>query len=123
MNIKDKIQAANDLLQETVDIPEWGCDVVIRGMNAGQRGKWNIHASKMVKEADYDFTADMIIPLLIQCLYEPDTNPLKRIFDDTQESKDILASKQLNVLLNLFTIAMRLSGLGPEVKKEIEETF
>ncbi len=36
-SLRDKIFAAEDIPTEVVGIPEWGVDVLVRGMSAGDR--------------------------------------------------------------------------------------
>lgn len=120
-SLKQKIAGVLDVPQEVVDVKEWDCQLLVKGLTAGQRGKWNTYVSRFSKDATYDAVNELIIPLLVLTLCDPETK--EQVFEDTAEDKAILAGKQLDVLTELFNVATKVSGLGPKVQEEIKETF
>ena len=117
-SLKDKILKSVDVPQETVLISEWGnVEILVKGMTAGQRGDWDVRVKRFSKEADStNFSIEAMIPLLVQCLYDPETK--ERIFEDTDCA--LLAEKSFNVLAALFDKALFLSGKSTEALKVIE---
>jgi hypothetical protein len=118
MNLKDKILKTVDVPQETVSVAEWGgVEILVKGMTAGQRGDWDVRVKRFSKDSDnLNFSIEAMIPLLIQCLYDPETG--NHIFESGD--CEVLAEKSFNVLAALFDKALFLSGKGMEAQKVIE---
>lgn len=115
-NIRDLILNAQDNEPEIVDVPEWGVKVEIRGMNAGQRGKFlgaNV-ASGGVNHENY------MVDMVIWCAFDPETG--KQVF--TMADRDALKTKSGAIMQRLADKAASLSGLGAkqEAKEALEAT-
>ncbi|MBI4800631.1 MAG: hypothetical protein HY794_18225 [Desulfarculus sp.] len=106
MLTKEQILAVQDLPSETVDVPEWGGGVVVRGLAAAARVAWGGDAFETVDgqtRAKPDFQAQ----LLVLCLVDAQGN---RLFSD--DDVPSLADKSSLVVGRLYDVAVRLSGIG-----------
>lgn len=78
---RDKILLLDDIRKEVVRVPEWDCEIGIRGLTAAQRAKWGLIA----KDAP-----DRTVPALVVFgTYDPETG--QQLFDDSDI--DVLAEK------------------------------
>jgi hypothetical protein len=105
---KADILAASDLATETVEVPEWGGAVIIRGMTGTQRDAYE--NSLMVKEGDGKYRVDtenMRVKLVLYCAVDEAGNQL---FDATELAA--LAGKSAAVIERLFNAAQTLNGLN-----------
>lgn len=113
MSLKDKIVQAIDLPSEIVTIPEWEMTVKVRGMDVKSRIQWEKHiinSSTGVMLDDRNAYRDMIIPMLVVCLYDPETD--EPIFASEEEGTEVLLGKNAAVLGRLAEKARQLSGIG-----------
>ncbi len=132
MSLKEKIKAASDLPFEKVTVPQWGCDVLVRGMSAGARSWWVRHVEmlkrregKDVEQGDVtltvDFLADYACPLLYRTLFDPETGD--RIITSEEDAKDVLLDKSDESVYPLISKALELSGIGPKAEEGIKKDF
>lgn len=110
------ILAADDVEVERVEVPEWGGHVFLRGLTGRGRDDFEMRfANWSSKDRDPgDFRAE----LLSRCLCNADG---KRICVSKQVSQ--LALKSGRVLVRLFDIARRLSGLTEEDVEDLEKNL
>ena len=116
-NIRDLILNAVDDAPEIMDCPEWGVKVEIRGMTAGQRGRFLGAATKDGQISHENYMVDMVI----QCAYDPESG--EQIFK--MADRDTLKGKSGAVVQRLADQAAALSGLSgktEEAKEALEET-
>ena len=99
----DKILGADDLLEQTVDVPEWGdIKVLLRGMTGRQR------VALVDKIGNKDRT-HMYADILIATAYDPDDR--EPIFEAAD--RDALSAKSGAVLERLSLIVIQdLSGVS-----------
>ena len=106
MNIlsKDAILAADDLPRETVNVPEWGGEVLVRTMSGTDRDAFE--ASLIEKDGRMENVRARLVALTL-CDAQGD-----RLFDDSQ----IVARgrKSARALDRVFSVAQRLNGIGVE---------
>ena len=99
---KDAIMAINDLPTEIVEVPQWGGSVKVRGMNAGERDRFEEAIRKHGMANLRSILASMTI-------IDEDGN---RIFTDKEVDK--LGTKSAEALDLIVEVASRLSGLLDE---------
>jgi hypothetical protein len=106
MNIlsKDAILAADDLPRETVNVPEWGGEVLVRTMSGTDRDAFE--ASLIEKDGRMENVRARLVALTL-CDAQGD-----RLFDDSQIVA--LGRKSARALDRVFSVAQRLNGIGVE---------
>ena len=106
MNIlsKDAILAADDLPRETVNVPEWGGEVLVRTMSGTDRDAFE--ASLLEKDGRMENVRARLVALTL-CDAQGD-----RLFDDSQSVA--LGRKSARALDRVFSVAQRLNGIGVE---------
>ena len=104
MNIlsKDAILAADDLPRETVIIPEWGGEVLVRTMSGTDRDTFE--ASLLEKDGRMENVRARLVALTL-CDSQGD-----RLFDDSEIAA--LGRKSARALDRVFSVAQRLNGIG-----------
>jgi len=112
MSILDRaaIVAANDLKQETVEVPEWGGSVIVRELTAKERDTFFEWVRKHGEAAFPDFRVRAVRLSLID-------EKGGHLFAEQDEPE--LARKSTAVIDRLFEISSRLSGLQEKDVKEI----
>ena len=106
MNIlsKDAILAADDLPRETVNIPEWGGEVLVRTMSGTDRDAFE--ASLLEKDGRMENVRARLVALTL-CDLQGD-----RLFNDSEIAA--LGRKSARALDRVFSVAQRLNGIGVE---------
>jgi hypothetical protein len=106
MNLRDKILAASDIPSETVRIPEWDVDILVKGMSAGER----IQLQKVsYDQATGQVHMEKMYPdIVVSCCHDPKTGDA--IFTD--EDKDAILAKSSAAVEKIAEVGLRLSGLG-----------
>ena len=104
MNIlsKDAILAADDLPRETVIIPEWGGEVLVRTMSGTDRDAFE--ASLLEKDGRMENVRARLVALTL-CDLQGD-----RLFNDSEIAA--LGRKSARALDRVFSVAQRLNGIG-----------
>ena len=104
MNIlsKDAILAADDLPRESVSVPEWGGEVLVRTMSGTDRDAFE--ASLLEKEGRMANVRARLVALTL-CDARGD-----RLFGDGEIAT--LGRKSARALDRVFSVAQRLNGIG-----------
>jgi hypothetical protein len=110
---RDQILSAQDLPTETVAVPEWGGDVLVRGLTGTERDAYEASMVKQVGNQAKMNMDNMRAKLVALCIVD-ETG--KRIF--TQADAETLGKKSGTGLQRVFLVAQRLSGL---TTKDVEE--
>ena len=116
-NIRDLILNSS-IPEETVDIPEWGVTVLIRGLMAAE--SIDFYESVSSRQSDGTFRVDQkkwTTGLLLACVYDPETKV--KVFDRADAEE--IGRKSALVVTRIAGIAARLSGLTAE--EEAVEDF
>jgi hypothetical protein len=108
--LRKTILEVEDIPSEVIEVPEWGVEVVVRGMDGLARARFLRRATSADGEADYE---KFYPELIIACAYDKDGNPAFEGAD-----RDALNQKSGRALERVATVAQRLSGLGGD---DIEE--
>jgi hypothetical protein len=103
---KEAILGATDIVTETVHVPPWGGDVLVRGMTGKERGAWQ-QSLRVGRGAKADMDLTYVQASLCQlCLVD---EAGKRLFSVNEVHA--LAEKSAGALEIVAKVAMRLSGL------------
>ena len=107
MSIRDLILAAQDIPSESVDVPEWGVKVEVRGMTGAERTRIMDKAVGQAGEVNLQFVYPEIV---IATSFDPESGG--QIF--SPNDRDALLAKSANALDRLASVGMRLSGFTQE---------
>ena len=97
---REQALSADDLGESVVDVPEWGIDVLLRGMTGKERMRY-VESSKG-RDREY-----MYSDILIATAYDPDSG--EKMFDDAD--REALSEKSGLVLERLALKIMADSGV------------
>ena len=107
-SLRDKILAAQDIPSEVVTIPEWGVDVLVRGMSAGDRITLMQNAFDQTTQ---QVNMSIVYPdVVVACAFDPDST--EPIF--TEADKAAILAKSSAAVERLANVGLRLSGIGKD---------
>jgi len=113
---KEEILKADDLKSEVVPVPEWGGDVMVRGMTGADRDKFE---ASIVQTRGKDQTLNMVnIRAKLASMTICDEKG-HRIFSEADVKE--LSLKSAVALQRVFVVAQKLSGIGENDVKELAE--
>lgn len=118
---RDGILGAVDVQTEKVDVPEWGGDVIVRGLTGDELDAFQGSVRQFRPTFDGKGMEPVLIQegmrakLLVKCLIDESG---ERLFTD--QDAPALGAKNGSVIDRLYDVASRLSGLSEEEKKEME---
>ena len=110
MLTKTQILKAKDIVTETVNVPEWGGDVIVTTLSSKVRDLWE---QSML---DSDRNVDLSNAKAKLCARAIVDEKGERIFNDNDI--EALGKKSASVLSRIYAVASRLNGLSPD---DIEE--
>jgi hypothetical protein len=115
---KDQIFAADDIQSAIVDVPEWGGQVMIRGLTGHQRDAWEQSMTvKKGRKVEMDMT-DFRSRLVVLCAVDETGT---RLFHDGDVHQ--LASKSGAALDRLYSKAAELSGISEKDVEDLTKDF
>ena len=116
MGLRDSILAATDIPTELVHVPEWDCDVEVRGMDLASREGIAEIASESVNARQTGGASNPVwnASVVIAVAFDPDTG--ERLF--TQDDVAALNSKSAKAIMVIAETGARLSGLTDEEEVE-----
>jgi hypothetical protein len=103
MSARDKIKAAQDRPEETVEVPEWGVTLRVRGLSA-------LDAAALATDTGSDLYAQR---LLSRCICDEDGEAVYPTAADAAE----LMAKSLPIVQRLLAAANRVNGTEDGEKK------
>jgi len=108
MNLRDKILAADDIPSETVTIPEWDVELLVKGMSAGDRLTLMQNA---FDQATQQVNLAIVYPdVVVACACDPKTG--EPVFTDADKPE--LMKKASAAIERLATVGLQLSGIGKD---------
>lgn len=117
MSLRDKIMAADDIPAETVKVPEWGVEVLVKGMSAGERIRLMQNA---FDQATQQVNMSIVYPdVLVACTFDPESGD--PVF--TEQDKTAILAKSSAAIERLANVGLRLSGIGKEEQDEAGKSF
>lgn len=105
--LRDRILSADDIPSESVTVPEWGCDILVRGMSGADRA--GLLERAVSPDGAVSFSA-FYPEVVIATACDPDTGA--RLFDESD--KALLMEKSGAALDRVATVGLRLSGMTNE---------
>lgn len=114
---KEAILAVDDILTETVEVPEWGGSVIVCGLTGTAKDAYDksiieIKGTKRTVNLDHARAK-----LLVRTLVDANRQPLF-----TESDILTLGRKSAAVLDRLCQVAQRLSGMRAEDAEELKKT-
>ena len=111
---KEAILAADDIRSERVEIPEWGGEVMVRGLTGAQRDAWESSMSRRVGKQMVPDMRNFRARLVVLCVVD-ETGELVFHGGDI----DALAGKSGSALDKIYGVAARLSGISEDDAEEL----
>jgi len=116
MSLKDLIASAEDIPSELMIIDEWGVEVLLRGMIAGQRLGL---LQRATNQRDESVDMQTFYPeVLVLTVHDPETQ--EPVF--TLADRELIMGKSSAVVERLATAGLRLSGFDKTVTDELGKT-
>lgn len=108
MSLKDKILAATDIPSETLRIPEWDVEVLIKGMSAGDR--ITLMQNAYDQKTQQVNMAAVYPDVVVSCVHDPETGD--PVFTDND--KTAILAKSSAAVEKIADVGLRLSGIGKD---------
>ena len=109
---RDSILAVSDFVLKTVNVPEWGGEVILKGLSSRDRDNFEAGISK-----DNDLN-NLRARLVVKSIVD---EAGKRLFKD--RDADALGEKNAEVLGRLFEEVRNISGMSDEALGIAEENL
>jgi len=110
VSLRDRILATDDIPSETLTVPEWDCDLLVRGMSGADRAG----LLERAVNPDGGVSFSKFYPeVVIATAHDPATG--ERLFDE--DDRDLLMSKSGAALDRVATVGLKLSGMTDEATK------
>jgi hypothetical protein len=103
----DQIISSQDLPKELVTVPEWGGDVYIATMTAGDRDAYEMSVANMQNGKMKPDMRNIRAKLVSRCLVDEDG-----VLICTEDKINDLSKKSSKVLDRLFDIASKINGIN-----------
>lgn len=111
---RDQILGADDIQTETVDVPEWGGSVLVRGLSGTERDALEAEVVQANNDGSTSLELKNLRARLVSLSVVDEDG--ERLFSD--RDVEMLGQKSAHALQRVFAVAQRLSGLQRE---DIEE--
>lgn len=108
MDLRDKILAAADIPSETVTIPEWDVELLVKGMSAGDR--ISLMQSAYDQQTQQVNMAAVYPDVVVSCVFDPKTGD--PVF--TSADKTAILAKSSAAVEKIADVGLRLSGIGKD---------
>lgn len=115
VSLKDKILASSDVATELVQVPEWGVELEVRGLSAGQ---WTRITNASVRKVAGEVTPDLsrLYSLLIVAgVFDPKTG--EQVF--TESDAVAVMNKSMKPIERLAKTVNRLSGITDDDDSDV----
>lgn len=113
---RDQILQAQDLVTETVNVPEWGGSVLVRAMTGEERDQYE---ASVVEQKGKDTKVNMRNARAKLVAISVVDESGEKLF--TQADVAALGKKSAAALQRVFNAAMKMSGISEDDLKEITE--
>lgn len=115
---REQIFKAKDIKTETVPVPEWGGEVIVKGLSASQRDAYESGMFTVDKNQNFHFNMDNNKAKLVQMtIVDEEGKPLFEKADI-----EMLGSKSASALNRVYDVAQELSGLknGGDIEEKVK---
>lgn len=113
---KQQILDAEDIKTETVLVPEWGGEVLVRGLSGAERDMFEDRIVKREGKSTRVILKDVRAKLAALCMVDEDGH---RVFSDAEVAA--LTKKSAAGLQRVWEAARNLSGMTDEDVEELEK--
>ena len=110
-SLREQILASDDTQSETVEVPQWGVSVEVRGMSGKARATYLANYTDDNGRVQWEA---LYPTLLIQSVFDPDTG--EKVFQDADA--EAINMKSGEALETVAQVALRLSGMDREQQQE-----
>lgn len=110
---KEQIVSINDITTETVSVPEWGGDVLVKVMTGTERDAFESSIFEQKGKDIQKNLGNLRAKLVSKCLVDEKGN---RLFADKEI--EIIGKKSAKVLDKIYEVCVKINGIGP---KDVEE--
>lgn len=117
--LRDLILNADDLRTEVLTVPEWGTDILIQAMSAEDRARFALSGTDDEGNRDETAYVQSSARVAVLVCHHPITR--EPIFTEADVAP--LSKKSARALDEITKVAFRLSGLGDDEKKVVEDQF
>ena len=111
---KEAILQAQDLPTELVPVPEWGGEILVRGLTGAERDAFEQSIVEQRGKSTRINLRNLRAKLVAMTVVDEQGN---RLFSD--DEAEALGRKSAAALNRVFEVAQRLSGLRPEDVEEL----
>jgi hypothetical protein len=115
---KDQIFGADDITTQVLPVPEWGGEVMVRGLTGHERDAWEqsmtVRKGRKVEMDTTDFRARLVVLCVVD-------EKGQRLFHDGDVHQ--LASKSGAALDRIYTVAAELSGISEKDVEDLTKDF
>ena len=109
----DQILQADDLPKETVEVPEWGGDVIVRTLTGRERDRYEQSLFEIKGKQIQQNYENARAKLCALCMIDEEG---KRLFSDAQVVE--LGNKSSAAIDRIYAVASRMNGFS---KEDIDE--
>ena len=121
---REQILSVEDLARETVHVPEWGGDVIVRTMTGTERGQWESAWSDWRKRENKGDDSSENWETVLCCFTVCADDGSLLFLKDGKLDRDMvlmLAGKSGKAILRVSRAAYRLNAIGAESVGELEK--
>ena len=111
---KEQIFGADDIQRVKLNVPEWGGDIWVQGMNGAQRDRFEASIVQQKTEAKGFNLANIRARLCALTICDE-----QGVLMFSEKDIDALSRKSAVVLTKIFLVAQQLSGIGDAGVKEL----
>jgi len=119
---RNAILAAPDIVTETVTVPEWGGEVLVKAISAAERDEFEqaiVQMRRSGKRTEMEFNrSNFRARLAARALVDEDGD---RLFSDADV--ELLGAKSASALDRVYEAAARLAGITKNDEEELEKNF
>jgi len=114
----EEVLNANDITTEEVEVPEWGGSVLVRGLTALERDRFE---ASVIQGSGKNTTVKLENARAKLASLTVVGEDGKRLFSQADVAK--LSQKSASALNRIYNVAARLSGITDEDLEEISQDF
>jgi len=118
MTLRDQILNTDDQADETIDVPEWGVKVGVKGLTLAEQQAFLKKVQRKTGGGRFEIDRDKFaVQLVVATAVDPDSG--ERLFDPADAQA--LSQKSAAAMFRLVQVGTRLSGLGGD--EQVEEAI
>ncbi|MGYP003117714111 len=110
--LADKIRQADDKIENTINVEEWGVKIGVRSMTARQRSDMQ----ERWAEAGEQSASTLYENIILHCVFDPDTGESVFTVDDLEW---LLEEKSAQVVDKIAQECLKVSGLVADAVDEV----